>query len=185
MPDQKRYSGIGSREAPPAILRLMTHIASFMESQGYILCSGGANGSDSAFEEGVTDPEMKNIFIPWKGFNRSTSLLYSITAEAYTMAEKFHPSWKGLSDPVKNIMARNCYQVLGLSLDKPVDMVVCYTPHGKAEGGTGQALRIASYYSVPIFNLYYTKDIDKILSWIKDGKISLIKKLEIESWKLI
>ena len=37
----------------------------------------------------------------------------------------------------------------------PSNFVVCYTPDGKASGGTGQAIRIAEYYNIPIYNLFY------------------------------
>jgi hypothetical protein len=185
MLNQKRYSGIGSRQTPPAILDRMTRIASFLEKQEYILYSGGAKGADSAFEKGVSDQDMKKIFLPWKGFNGKKSSLCHISSAAVTLAEQFHPQWLSLSPSAKKLMIRNGYQVLGEALDTPVDMVVCYTPHGKIEGGTGQALRIAKHFKIPVFNLYYNKDIDWILSWMDTGTICLGKDMELESWRLM
>lgn len=49
--------------------------------------------------------------------------------------------------------ARNCYQVLGADLRTPTQFVICWTPRGSGEGGTGQALRIAKAYNIPIFDL--------------------------------
>lgn len=182
---QKTYSGIGSRKSPPKILDLMTRIASFMEKQGYILQSGGAPGADNAFESGVTNSDMKRIYLPWLKFNGNTSPLYEVSKAALTLASYFHPSWHKLSEAGKLLMARNGYQVLGKDLSIPVEMVICYTPHGKIEGGTGQAMRIAKHFNIPIFNLYYKKDIDQILSWIDSNKISYTRDVEIQSWKLI
>jgi hypothetical protein len=180
---QKTYSGIGSRQSPPDILALMTSIAAFMENKGYILHSGGADGADKAFESGVQDPGMKNIFLPWKKFNGNSSGLYEVSEKAMFLASMFHPSWGALSDAAKMLIARNGYQVLGKSLDSPVDLIICYTPHGKAEGGTGQAIRIAQYHEIPVFNLYFKKDIKQILSWVGTGTICFTKEMEL--WKLI
>jgi hypothetical protein len=182
---QKIYSGIGSRRTLPEILELMTSIASFMEEQGYILHSGGADGADKAFESGVQDSGMKKIFLPWKGFNRNSSTLYVVSEKAVTLAKEFHPSWDTLSDAAKLLIARNGYQILGDSLNTPVDLIICYTPHGRAEGGTGQAIRIAQYYQIPVFNLYFKKDIEQILSWMNTKTICLKKEMELELWKLI
>jgi hypothetical protein len=163
----------------------MTSIASFMEKQGYILHSGGAEGADNAFELGVHNTDMKKIFLPWKGFNSNISMLYGVSEKAIALAKAFHPSWDTLSYAAKILIARNGYQVLGDSLDTPVDVVICYTPHGKAEGGTGQAIRIAQHYKIPIFNLYFKRDIEQIVSWMSTGTISFIKEMELELWKLI
>lgn len=54
-------------------------------------------------------------------------------------------------------MRRNGCQVLGLELDKPSNMVICYTPDGLPSGGTGQAIRIAESYRIPVINLFHTK----------------------------
>ncbi len=50
-------------------------------------------------------------------------------------------------------------RILGRALDRPCSFVVCWTDDGSLDGqagsagGTGQALRIASRYGVPVFNL--------------------------------
>jgi hypothetical protein len=50
-------------------------------------------------------------------------------------------------------MARNSFQVLGEDLETPATCVICWTPGGKGDGGTGQALRIARHYDVPIIDI--------------------------------
>ena len=50
-------------------------------------------------------------------------------------------------------MARNAMQVLGQTMNQPAKMVVAYTPGGQVIGGTGQALRMAQAYQIPIRNL--------------------------------
>jgi len=147
------YTGIGSRKTPDNALKQMTILASNLELTGLTLRSGGANGADSAFEAGVKDPHNAKIYLPWKGFNNNPSALYDIHQHAYDMAKHFHPNWNACSQATRKFHARNCYQVLGLDLKTPSQFVLCWTPNAKVTGGTGQALRIAEHYSIPIFNL--------------------------------
>ena len=71
----KYYAGIGSRETPKEICNKMTEIASLLEKQDFVLRSGGAQGADHAFEIGISDQLMMDIYLPKKiknyTFNRS------------------------------------------------------------------------------------------------------------------
>ena len=60
------YAGIGSRETPPDICKIMTEIAKRLAHLGLTLHSGGAEGADSAFERGAI--LRRKIFLPWDGF---------------------------------------------------------------------------------------------------------------------
>lgn len=148
-----KYTGIGSRQTPADILADMTRVASNLELTGFTLRSGGAAGADSAFEAGVEHYQHKEIYLPWRGFNNNASGLYGVSEPALAMAEKYHPAWHRCSPAARKFHARNCYQVLGQSLNDPSDFVLCWTPNGQVEGGTGQALRIAQHHGIPIFNM--------------------------------
>jgi hypothetical protein len=60
-------------------------------------------------------------------------------------------------------------QVLGNYGNDPVEFVICWTSNGKDSGGTGQAIRIAKAFDIPVFNLYNKED--------KDNLILLLHKL--------
>jgi len=157
------YAGIGSRRTPLDVMARMTEIAVFMRQQGYTLRSGGAPGADTAFEAGAGND--KKIYLPWKLFNNNPSPLYAAAydAQALEIAAKYHPRWNTLTRAVQTIMARNCYQVLGGDLKTPSEFIVCWTPTGKTEGGTGQAMRIARDYGIPIYNIFFkTQEIDAL-----------------------
>lgn len=158
----KIYTGIGSRKTPTELEQTILSIAANLDRIGYTLRSGGADGADSFFEKHTS---RKEIYLPWKNFNSNDSLLYNISNKSMVMAEKYHPSWDKLSDASRKLMARNCYQVLGENLDKPSQFIVCYTKDGKASGGTGQALRIAEDFNIPIFNLYH--GVRPLLNYLK------------------
>lgn len=143
-----------------------------------VLRSGAAQGADAWFEEGcdVVDGQ-KEIFIPWKGFNDHSSLLCDITPEAMALAEDVYgPRWQCLKQGARKLMARNCYQILGQTLDDPVDFVVCWTPDGAEmekdrgykTGGTGQAIALASRNNIPVFNLRNDDAVLRLLTFVAD-----------------
>ncbi len=155
------YAGIGSRETPKDICLYMTAIAKRLASLGYTCNSGGAAGADSAFERGAVI--NRQIFLPWDGFNGKditnmnklhNTFDYSVPPFNHELVEKYHPKSSALSDAGWKFMSRNSYQVLGKDLKTPVEFVLCWTKDGKSSGGTGQALRIAKDYNIPIFNFY-------------------------------
>lgn len=149
----KTYAGIGSTRTLDAICARMTRIAAWMHDRDYWLRSGGADKADLAFEAGASD--KKEIFLPWKGFNGSKSPLFHVSKEAFDLAARFHPNWGAVKKQgSQKLLARDGYQVLGKTLDDPVEFVVCWTSDGEASGGTGQAMRIAAYYEIPTFNLH-------------------------------
>lgn len=146
------YAGIGSRETPTDVCNTMTEMARKLDHLGLVLFSGGADGADEAFEKGAMN---KIIFLPWNGFNnkRKDGKQYIVPNYEESFVEKYHPNAQYLKPGALKLMSRNSYQVLGIDLKSPVDFVVCWTKDGKSTGGTGQALRIAEDYSIPIFNL--------------------------------
>jgi len=163
---ERIYTGIGSRETPNDILKLMTLIAEFLYKRSYTLRSGGAEGADLAFEEGAK--EKKEIYIPWKGFNKSTSSLCEIPEEAFLKAEKVHPAWHNCSIGAKRLHARNIMQILGKDLCTPAKFVVCWTKDGKKVGGTATAINLAEENRIRIFNLANPQDKYQIVEKIKN-----------------
>lgn len=164
------YTGIGSRKAPPEILKAMASLGKYMALEGFTLRSGGAKGADSAFEDGCDSVHgKKEIYLPYAFFNRNQSPLFGSHYGARRIAKLFHPNWDNIGDHGRDFMGRNTYQVLGVDLNKPTEFIVCWTPHGKIVGGTGQALRMADHYRIPVINLGsmdLTEAQDKILNLI-------------------
>jgi len=163
----KYYAGIGSRETPSYVLEEMEKIAQYLGDNGYCLRSGGAEGADTAFEQGCDEISGdKEIYIPWNNFNSKWDRDYGIWSleceevqaglnKATKMAEQYHPRWSKLSQGVKKLMIRNSLQIFGYDMLLPVELVICWTPNGKVVGGTGQALRIAEDHEIRIINLQF------------------------------
>ena len=156
------YSGIGARRAPPEVLSLMTRAAFALLKRGYVLRSGHAIGADSAFERGAG--AAAQIFLPAPGWRGSASTFHSGTlgegvwGKAREIAAAHHPAFGTLSRFVQDLHTRNVFQVLGPALDSPSEFVLCWTADGEASGGTGQALRIAATYGVPVYNLQRARE---------------------------
>jgi hypothetical protein len=157
------YCGVGSRIIPTPVEQDMVQFAYIAASLGWILRSGGALGSDTAFERGSdTAGGIKEIFLPWEKYNNNTSTYTAPSSSAHDIARTIHPMYSKLSPASKALVARNCHQVLGLSLDNPVEFVICYTPDGcthhskytRATGGTGTAISLASKHLIPVFNIF-------------------------------
>ena len=119
---------------------LMTDLALMLSRAGALCRSGGARGADKAFQAGAGD-----LFELWRPEHA--------TPEAFDLAEEFHPTWDWLSPSAKGLHARNGHILLGADLDDPVDFVLAWTESGKVIGGTGQGLRIARAYNIPVYNL--------------------------------
>ena len=144
------YAGIGARDTPSFAQKAMKELAGQLARLGFVLRSGGAEGADTAFEDGATESE---ILLPWPRFNGHNSEHHTPSEEAKRIASEVHWNWDNCKPAVQNLHGRNAQILLGPNLDKPVKFVVCWTEDGMDKGGTGVALRIARQYKIPIFNL--------------------------------
>jgi len=135
------YTGVGSRDAPRDVLIYMTKVARFLETKGFKLRTGDARGSDTAFSNGVSDPDNKDLFYPRHA-----------TPESMKIASEIHPAWKRCGPRAQRLHGRNVFQVLGLKLDVPSKFVVCWAPVQRL-GGTRTAMVLAEKHGIPVYNL--------------------------------
>lgn len=178
----KYITGIGSRETPYEIIKMMHGIGADLchSSKGFTLRSGGADGADTAFEFGADAVVGEvEIFLPWKGFNKDSeqrkdlpvSDLYLAAMpkdrvlKAKEIAARHHPVWNRLTHGAQLLHTRNVFQVLGRNLDSPSNVLICWTKGGGVKGGTATAMKIAKEHGVQIFNLYSPIDITLYNEW--------------------
>jgi hypothetical protein len=169
------YCGVGSRETPTDVCDFMRGIASTLAQRYWMLRSGHADGADIAFEEGcISAGGTKEIYVPWQGFHKARhgyEGAYAVHClknhlQALDIAAQTHPNWKACSNAAQMLHTRNVYQIMGLGLNTPADMVICWTKDGNATGGTGQAIRLAQQLTIPIFNLFHADVIDKLQDFV-------------------
>lgn len=157
----RKYAGIGSRQTPIPVCGNMTRIAYALAGMRYTLRSGHALRADQAFEAGSDE----------HGYG-AKEIYTAEDARAFPLwlehAAKFHPAWDRCDEYARLLHGRNSAIMLGPTLTVPVDFVVCFTTDGQASGGTGQALRIAKAYGIPVFNLHNPRrDID-LFNYVKE-----------------
>jgi len=166
---------VGSRALDPSALALLTAIGASLVTAGWIVHSGGAQGADQAFARGAAQalgatahaPGGLVIHLPWASYERAAADaavrqsggralidLQAFTPDERTTALQFHPAPDRLSPAGITLMTRNVRIVCpqGLTAD-PVHLVIAYPSNRRGGGGTGQALRLAESFGIPIHDL--------------------------------
>lgn len=151
-----KYTGIGSRRAPPPILATMRRIGRDFAGREWEGRSGGAAGSDLSFRSGA-------LLVPgakWTDFRPRPLRLMRAEMDLFDRVVRPLARCKSIyaMDPyTAGLLARNMNQVLGADLDDPSDLVVCWTPtldySSFAAGGTRYACLLAEAMKIPIYNL--------------------------------
>lgn len=187
------YTGVGSRETPDDVLRLMRRLGKVQCDLGYRGRSGAAPGADTAFWIGA---QLSNRyseigfdnFLPnsWM-FNRqefgfiapdASKRIFDATSfvdtyeQAQEIAYKARGSFEGLKEGGIQLHTRNVYQVLGPTLDQPSRGLTCWAQpvgrQGKVRGGTNTAVQIALSRDIEVINLYKDLDRNRIETFLAD-----------------
>ena len=174
----KYYTMIGSRNTPRDIMETLSDIAKTLAALGgYIGRSGGAAGADQAMENGLIgrSSAFSEIYLPWNGFNRKYAGNWSFIdaqslpnyQQAQQIASETHPAWHNCNRTARAFHTRNVYQILGLDLDTPSTIVICYAEpsgnKGYVKGGTATAVKIAIDRGIPVLNLAVPGWEDKLM----------------------
>ena len=129
-------------------------VAQELAARGWLLRSGASPGADIAFEKGCDlAGGSKEIYLPWRGFNRSVSRLFDTPAEAIMIALEVHPNLRARPWRVRKLRTRNVCQLLGQSLNRPSNLVIAWTEGGVPIGGSATVLQLAEKRGIPVINL--------------------------------
>jgi hypothetical protein len=165
MPKMKVIAGIGSQDTPRDIQVEMFSLGQFCKANGIYVRSGGADGADKAFFNGAREfcinylPDER-FGGPWPNWARTfpfDSLDPEIRAKALRSVDEYHPNPEAVrrkGPRVVKLIARDYLQIMGSK--EPVVMsqaVVCWTLNGSGSGGTGQAIRVAKKFNIPVYDL--------------------------------
>lgn len=183
LPFRGYLTGVGSRDIDdPDVPDVMRTLATLLFHYGFTWGSGGAPGSDTYIEEGVlAHPHYQAspwpgeramaIYLPYFGFNERRGFdeetrqfrpnylqawRFPNYAQAEAIAKRIHPRGDQLKPNHLVMHARNAYQVLGDTLDRPTARAFLWakpTRDGFCEGGTRTAYALAKESGVPIVNL--------------------------------
>jgi hypothetical protein len=152
------YAGIGSRQTPPDIIKIMEDIATLMAIDGHICNTGAARGADQAFANGANKVRGPiELFLPWGNYeaawvatlhNKNITVFHDKTRiKAAESVHKYHPGAAKLTQGAFKLHARNYLIIEGCRL------IICWTVGGQPTGGTGQAIRLSTALGIPVMNL--------------------------------
>jgi hypothetical protein len=152
------YTGIGARSTPINVIKEFETLSSRLNSCGYILRSGAAEGADSAFEKNAGN--NKEIYLPWKKFGGSESSLFIDDNNRnllFEIAKDIYPDWNIASFGVKLLHARNVQQVLGQipGVSQKSDFIVCWSDRDPSQArGTMFAVTLEKLHNIKVYNFY-------------------------------
>ncbi len=141
----------GSRETPLEVEPIVRRTLVPVNDAGFTVNTGGADGFDTYAE---AHAQRCRVYLPKPGHKGHRSPYCNPTPLAFQIAAEFHPRWKHLDEYERQLHARNSHIMLGLDCSTPVRFLVCWTQGARVVGGTGQALRIAKGYGIPVVNLW-------------------------------
>jgi len=196
----KAITTVGSREVPNDIKEIMTDCGYHFARKGYVGRDGGALGSDTAFHKGVErywiehgyNGDQAERYLPengsrglYKSQGKHIYVLEDLPHQelAAALAEKIHPAWHNCKDYARRLHTRNPYQVLGVDLLSPSQMLMCWAPptRDSISGGTRTAWELARHNNIPCVNLHKKENVDKALAMIGYDKDFVIKPVE---WRI-
>lgn len=161
------YAGIGARSAPEEALQAMRCLAESLRTRDWVLRSGGADGSDKAFEAGAGS--AKEIMTP-KNMGMVRGPINMSHHWAVKLISPFCLEYpiEQMKPYVQALLARNAMIVVGAAGDSYVDFVACWTPTDDPcdplAGGTRYACRLAKSLGIPVYNLRNSTQAEEFLS---------------------
>ncbi len=176
----KYYAGIGSRETPDDVLRLMVDAACWLSHRDWTLRSGHAVGADRAFEIGAAGKAV--IYLPWNGFGtqayKADSGMKVLGRKVCLSTAEYAQKYRSLVDAgirndatasqvAQSLHGRNWCQVFGHSEhDKASVFVLCWCRevNGRAQGGTATAVNLAELHGIEVINLWHKDQRERLES---------------------
>ncbi|MEK2647475.1 hypothetical protein [Bdellovibrio sp. BCCA] len=158
------YAGIGSRNISKRAEEAIEALSRFLSYEGFVVRSGGARGSDSAFESGSRGEA--DIYRP-----------EGATEESIDYAGRFADNFSHFKEYTKRLFGRNAQIILGADLKSRVDFVICYTETPDA-GGTSHGIRIAKANGIKVYNLFNFEDFVSLESDLGLNFIDLYPKFD-------
>lgn len=174
------FTGVGARYGvPQSVYERVDRIGRYLIGIGYKCRTGDAVGMDAAWRH-ISQPDCE--FYAPKTRSNPLPGARIIVDERYRLAKQItrqhHPYFHNLNDFDAELQIRNVFEVLGEDVNDPSEFLICWTKDGsekktsKETGGTGQAIRLAIAYNVPVFNLYHS-----------DAEERLAKHLKYLNWR--
>lgn len=181
-----RFTGVGSRRTTRVAEDELGDVVKVLSRRFALLtCTGDASeGGDKV----VWNNALEGHRIRFGPVGRSSYSLHTQVVppdtEAYSLAvsivSKLHPAWRFLKQEHRELHIRNVFQVMGATVSRPSEFLLCWTPDGAEEktskktGGTGTAIRIANHFGIPVFNMQNEDCIERLGEYLGVNLMEII-----------
>lgn len=157
------YVGIGHRDTPEEMLKIMETLGKNLAERGHTLRAGAIpKGPDAAFEKGCDAVNgLKEIYLPWPGYNMRCNVSKGVkthpSSEAMSIADKIDPpfSTKAEIRDLKLMQARQVHLVMGWHMNQPADLIIGYKPDEFV-------VMMAEEKNIPVLDLADPASFDKL-----------------------
>lgn len=154
----KPYVGTGNQSPPDSVKERIKVIAAELEKYGYILRTGGMDGTEDTFEKAA---HYKELHLPWRGFASKESKMTFNSGSSLGIAKLYHSNFDNMKQTVQAFLSKNVRLLYGNSLKSPALFLLCWTEDGaetmrektNRTGPAGHAIAIALSMRIPVFNL--------------------------------
>lgn len=151
---------IGSRRITEKQFDYLVKVGEAFARRGWVVRTGCADGADHAGMTGTrnVNPDLLHLFLPWstynKGYQEETDTVTIYDEKQHQEWAKsvsiFHPAPDKLKQGAFKLMARNYGIIMH---GTPVDVVVAFPISDTDVGGTGQGMRLAKEYEIPLYTV--------------------------------
>jgi hypothetical protein len=175
------YTGIGGRDTPLEVRQLMTEVAMHLRHWGFTLRTGTSSAADKAFEVGAGD--LKEIYVPWKGWNEKTGITSLSVASSrlahyvWLQRQSFGTAvenWGNVHPGTQALLAKSMCMVMGQHITVPSDALICWTPNAQIVGISAHPITLATIVNIPVFNLAEPETEDVIKEMLREDRHPMI-----------
>lgn len=167
----KPYTVTANKEIPEHILERIKNIILELEKKNYVLRTGGMTGPEDTFEKAVS---LKEIYLPWRGFDDKESKFTFTSPVAKILASKYQPGFDGLKPAIQAFLTKNVRILCGTDTKSPSLFMIVWTEDGAESlkeksiktGNSGHAIAIASEIGIPVFNFGKSDAEDRLRKYL-------------------
>ena len=176
------YAGFGAENAPPEVAQLMTEVGEELAYQDFLLRSGGAQGSDEAFENGARlIGGRRRIYLHTDGLRERQDGVDQATADiperAFQVVKEHRAGWNTLTEAEQRHYTReNFYERTKgdpPSADIPIPESAFESAKEKLSGWdklTDSTHRKYARNAMELLGDNLNTPADVVVCWTKDGK---------------
>lgn len=180
------FTCVGSRKATDEQAEILAGFALRLLRAGYKGRSGLSGPCDLALNTALAQcPQAPcEFYLAWNGYDGwwrggldgriYEPRWFENYPQAIEIVSTIHPVWDKLKRGDKLLHGRNVYQVLGLDLQSPSDVLICAAPvdkKGRVLGGTATAFNLATQHQIPCFNIMLAGQRRALETWLQSKQI--------------